>query len=101
MSTYWLSLNCEVRLDSVDEQLVFLKDDFLNLQFSMVEDHLMRTLLLKNSPFSKALSQMLTDWENYLLTAKSILLGFKYAQEGFLAIKDIFKIDDINKYLPI
>jgi len=81
--------------------MVFLQDDFLNLQIACVEDHLMRTLLIKNSPFSKALNQMLTDWENYLLNAKSILVGFKNAQSGFLAIKDIFKIDDISKYLPI
>lgn len=40
----------------------------------------MRTLLIKNSPFSKALNQMLTDWENYLLNVKIILVGFKNAQ---------------------
>jgi hypothetical protein len=42
--------------------MIFLQDDFLNKQIAAVEDHLMRTILIKNSPFSKALIQMLTDW---------------------------------------
>jgi hypothetical protein len=60
----------------------------------------MRTVLIKNSPFSKALVQMLTDWENYLASAKNILVSFKNAQLKFTLIKDVLKIDEISKHLP-
>lgn len=42
--------------------MIFIKEDFLNKHIAVVEDHLIRTILIKNSPFSKALIQMLTDW---------------------------------------
>ena len=61
----------------------------------------MRTILIKNSPFSKALVQMLTDWENYLVSARNILVSFKNAQEKFTFVKDIFKIEEISKHLPL
>ena len=81
--------------------MIFIKDDFLNRQIAMAEDHLMRTVLIKNSPFSKALVQMLTDWENNLASTIKVLLAFKNTQIKFSAIKDIFKNDEISKHLPI
>ncbi len=50
----------------------------------MIEHHLIKTILMKNSPFSKALVQMLTEWEAWLLNGKKILYSFRSSQQKFL-----------------
>ena len=78
-----------------------MKEEFLKTQIATIEDHLIRTIILKNSPFSKALIHMLAEWENYLIIAKNILNNLLSAQTKFSQIKYLFKLDEFSKNLPI
>ena len=66
-----------------------------------MEYQITKTVILKNSPFSKALVTLLTEWENWLINAKKILSGFRSSQEKFKIVRSIFKMDEISKLLPI
>lgn len=44
---------------------------------------------------------MLLEWENWLLHGKKILVGFRSSQEKFKVVRSMFKMDEINKLLPI
>ncbi len=100
MQDYWNKLSFE--LDHLpDENIIFIPSEFLDQQVQLIEHHLTKTVLLKNSPFSKALGTMLTEWENWLLHGKKILVGFRASQEKFRLVRSMFKMDEINKLLPI
>lgn len=60
MYRYWFGLNSEII--SYDDGIIFIKQDFLDNQINTIENHLIRTILIKNSPHSKALVQMLFEW---------------------------------------
>ena len=86
---------------STDEHLVFVDEEFLDTHLALIDQHLTKTVILKNSPFSKALVALLSDWENWLVNGRKILEGFLSAQRKFLEVRAIFRMDEINKLLPI
>lgn len=100
MYDYWAKLTFSL-YHLNDENIIFIRQDFLNEQIEIIEHHLTKTIILKNSPFSKALVQMLTEWETWLTNGRKILSGFQCSQEKFLQIRAIFKMEEVSKLLPI
>lgn len=100
MHDYWNSLTFELYHIS-DENIIFIDQEFLDQQIQLIDQHLTKTVILKNSPFSKALVTMLAEWENWLVNGKKILIGFRSSQDKFMIVRNIFKMDEINKLLPI
>jgi dynein heavy chain, axonemal len=100
MYEYWNKLHFVLR-NSPDENIVFIDEDFLDAHLALIEQHLTKTVILKNSPFSKALVVLLSDWENWLLNGRKMLSGFLAAQRKFIEVRAIFRMDEINKLLPI
>lgn len=79
MYDYWAKLSF-VLDPAPDGGLLFVAPTFLEQQLEVADHHLTKTLILKNSPFSKALGQVLGEWEGWLVQAKKVLNGFKLAQ---------------------
>lgn len=100
MFEYWSKLLFALYHAS-DENIIFISQPFLDQQIEAIEHHLTKTLILKNSPFSKALVQMLTDWETWLINGRKILTAFRTSQSKFMTVRSIFKMEEINKILPI
>lgn len=61
MFDYWSKLNFSL-YHANDENIIFINQGFLDEQIEVIEHHLTKTVILKNSPFSKALVQMLSEW---------------------------------------
>lgn len=100
MFDYWSRLNFSL-FHANDENIIFINQNFLDEQIEVIEHHLTKTVILKNSPFSKALVQMLSEWEGWLINGRKILTGFRASQEKFTVVRSIFKMDEISKILPI
>lgn len=100
MHDYWNKLSFALYHIN-DENIIFIDKEFLDQQIQLIDHHLTKTVILKNSPFSKALVTMLTEWENWLINGKKILISFRSSQEKFMVVRNIFKMDEINKLLPI
>ncbi len=100
MFEYWNRLNFCLNYAS-DENIIFIDQDFLDEQIEVVEYQITKTVILKNSPFSKALVTLLNEWENWLINGQKILSGFRSSQEKFKIVRNIFKMDEISKLLPL
>ena len=92
MHDYWNKLQFKLK-HSHDEQLLFIEEEFLDYHIALLDQHLTKTVILKNSPFSKALVVLLSDWENWLINGKKVLAGFRNAQRKFTEVRSIFKMD--------
>ncbi|XP_059151071.1 dynein axonemal heavy chain 3-like [Physella acuta] len=106
---------------ALEKALKRMKDDWGGMQFQFVtykdsgvsilasfddiqvllEDHIVKTMTMKGSPFIKPFEDEINKWDNLLHRMKSILDSWLRVQSAWLYLEPIFGSQDIRNQIPV
>eukprot|EP00929_Paragymnodinium_shiwhaense_P038466 TRINITY_DN20312_c0_g5_i1.p1 TRINITY_DN20312_c0_g5~~TRINITY_DN20312_c0_g5_i1.p1 ORF type:complete len:4379 (-),score=957.45 TRINITY_DN20312_c0_g5_i1:503-13639(-) len=67
---------------------------------NQVDEHIIKTQLIKTSPYAKPIEKEVKDWEAKLLYIHECLEIWLAVQHPYIALEPIFAVEDIQEQLP-